>query len=427
MKWKVIGGVVAAAVVFNLIDKCIHMWDDPTDKFSVQYRELKDNVKRLKSDESAKNLRVVLENIDEINQEKEHYYGAAREEYNDHKEEFEAFLCETEETVEKCLKNIPVSIVDAQDTLISKRAVFPFYAKRGENMKCQVNLQHASSVRIYNADSRQVVKDYGRTTRVNEVLEIKHSAIYLVDIANDQQQYADVAAHLYVADGIRFASPEEVETTSETVSSHDPDAQRIDGVEMRSLFEEPRKFTLRGQLKASFSGASRAIVAIKVPRGVKDVLYSLRISTNEYNHNEDGKFCENMTTSYHKVKFLGLPLYESQHGTGLFSTLLGLNLPEREGDAYINMYVFYDEGQARKFQNGEDPTKLKYNLDYSTLGTQSCNGRIPTNGHSTIYMGYENERIRYNNYVWLEALTAVPKTEYCRPVYRIKKEDKEIY
>lgn len=424
MKWKIIGCFVVASIVYNLMYRCVHMWDDPSDKFSVKYKELKDNVDRLKSDENATNLRAVLENIDDINQDKEHYYGSARDEYNEHKEELEAFLSETEETIDKCLKRIPVPIVDAQDTLITKRAVFPFYARRGENMKCQVNLQHASSVRIYNADSRQVVKDYGKTAHVEEVLEIKHSAIYLVDIANEQQQYADVSAHLYVADGSRFATPEEVEITSETVSSSDPDAQRIEGVEMRSLFEEPRKFTLRGQLKASFSGASRAIVAIKVPHGVKDVLYSLRISTNEYNHSKDGKFCENMTTSYHKVKFLGLPLYESQRGTGLFSTLLGLNMPEREGDAYINMYVFFDAGQARKFQNGEDPTKLKYNLDYSTLGTQSCNGRIPTNGHSTIYMGFENERVRYNNYVWLEALAALSKTEYSRPLYRIKERTK---
>ena len=84
------------------------------------------------------------------------------------------------------------------------------------------------------------------------------------------------------------------------------------------------------------------------------------------------------------------------------------------------MYVFFDAGQARRFQNGEDPAKLKYNLDFSTLGTQSCNGRIPTNGHSTIYMGFENERVRYNNYVWLEAIAAISKTEYSRPRYRIK-------
>lgn len=400
--------------------RCAHMWDDPTDKFSVKYKELKDNVKRLESDESATNLRAVLISIDEINKDKERYFGEARDEYNEHKEELETFLNETEKTIEKCLKKIPVPIIDAQDTLITKRTVFPFYAKRGEYLKCRINLQHASSVRIYNADSRQVVKDYGQTTRVDEVIGIPHSAIYLVDITNDLQQYADVAALLYVAEGSRFAAPEEVETTSEMVSSSDPEAQRIEGVEMRSIFEEPRKFTLRGQLKASFSGASRAIVALKVPQGIKDVLYSLRISTNEYNHSKDGKFCENMTTSYHKVKFLGLPLYESQRGTGLFSTLLGLNMPEREGDAYINMYVFFDAGQARRFQNGEDPAKLKYNLDFSTLGTQSCNGRIPTNGHSTIYMGFENERVRYNNYVWLEAIAAISKTEYSRPRYRIK-------
>ena len=84
------------------------------------------------------------------------------------------------------------------------------------------------------------------------------------------------------------------------------------------------------------------------------------------------------------------------------------------------MYVFFDAGQARKFQDGEQTSKLKYHVDYSTMGTQSCNGRIPAKGNSTIYLGFENERMRYNNYVWLEAISAVPHTEYFKTQYSIK-------
>ncbi|MCF0205691.1 MAG: hypothetical protein HUK12_10560, partial [Muribaculaceae bacterium] len=135
---------------------------------------------------------------------------------------------------------------------------------------------------------------------------------------------------------------------------------------------------------------------------------------------QDGKFYDGMCTSYRKIKFMGLPLYESQKGSGLLATILGENVPPREEDAYINMYVFMDAGQARKFQNGEPTSTLKYHVDYSTMGTQSCNGRIPAEGKRTIYLGFENERMRYNNYVWLEAISAVPRAEYYKMQYTIE-------
>mgnify|MGYP006885765833 FL=1 len=69
---------------------------------------------------------------------------------------------------------------------------------------------------------------------------------------------------------------------------------------------------------------------------------------------------------------------------------------------------------------------LKYNIDYSTLGTQSCNGRIPVKGKKTVYLGFENGRVRYSNYLWVEALSAVFKKGYYHAEYsvidRIEKE-----
>ncbi len=71
------------------------------------------------------------------------------------------------------------------------------------------------------------------------------------------------------------------------------------------------------------------------------------------------------------------------------------------------------------FQDGMGVSTLKYNIDYSTLGTQSCNGRIPTMGLKTIYLGFENERMRYANYLWIEAVSAVPNTEYFKEKYSV--------
>ena len=190
---------------------------------------------------------------------------------------------------------------------------------------------------------------------------------------------------------------------------------------MKNLFEEPRKFTLRGQIKAAFSGSAKALVAIQVPAGATDILYSMRIDTSEGAKSEDGKFHKNLNYSYRKINMLGLPVYESAKSSGILNMILDDNRPIRDEDAYCNMYVFRNQAQAKKFQDNMTPiNELKYDVDYSTLGTQSCNGRIPVNGSKTIYLGFENERMRYANYLWVEAVAVVPTTLYFKEKYTIE-------
>jgi hypothetical protein len=85
------------------------------------------------------------------------------------------------------------------------------------------------------------------------------------------------------------------------------------------------------------------------------------------------------------------------------------------------MYVFRSQTQAKQFQDGTKPaSELSYDVDYSTLGTQSCIGRIPTKGSKTIYLGFENERVRYTNYLWVEADVVVPNTVYYTTKYTVE-------
>ena len=127
-----------------------------------------------------------------------------------------------------------------------------------------------------------------------------------------------------------------------------------------------------------------------------------------------------MTESYKHVRFLGLPLYETNNShSNLFRELLYSNKPVREEEAYCNVYVFTSQTEAKKFQDGKDPSEIKYNIDLSLMGTQSCNGRIPTKGLSTIYLGFSNERFRYSNYLWLEVIASSPNNEYYRLKYTI--------
>lgn len=311
-------------------------------------------------------------------------------------------------------------LVNQPEELLGETTEYPVYLERGEKLFVEIETEKPADVRIYNVNSHQLIRSYLGKARVKDSLAISFSSVYVVEINPRVRQYASVELTYHPNSIDRLNNPKEVSCKQVEGQKGDFRVQTVKGIQMKNLFEEPRKFTLRGQLKAAFSGSYRAIVAVPVPQGATDILYSLRISTNEPDRSDDGKFHDNMETSYKRIKMLGLPVYESHGGAGIISTLLGENIPPREEDAYINMYVFFSSDQAKKFQDGTDPAKLQYSIDYSTMGTQSCNGRIPAKGHKTIYLGFLNERMRYNNYVWLEAVSAVPNTEYFRTEYTVK-------
>lgn len=324
------------------------------------------------------------------------------------------------ELIEAQTPNVFVSVHHKPQELLESTQNYPVYLERGDKLIYRIETEKPADVRIYNADSHKLLKSYTGKSQIRDSINISFSAIYLVQVTPKGRQYTSIKIGYKTQDVSRLAGTKSVRVDSVEAQKGDFLAAPVRGIKMTNLFDEPRKFTLRGQLKAAFSGSYRAIVALQVPAGATDVLYSLRISTNESNKSTDGDFYRDMETSYRRIKVLGLPIYESHRGSGLIATLLGENVPPREEDAYINMYVFYNAAQAKKFQDGADPSKLSYNVDYSTMGTQSCNGRIPSKGYKTIYLGFLNERMRYNNYVWLEALSAVPHTEYFKPVFTVR-------
>lgn len=321
--------------------------------------------------------------------------------------------------VDEQLPSILVDVVNNSDILLEKTETYPVYLQRGDTLHIDVQTECACTLKVYNADAKLCLLTRAGKTCYAEKIGIKNAAIYLVEVNPGKAQYAALRISYSASNIERLKNPIQVYEEQVEAKAGDWRCTSIKGIKMKNLFEEPRKFTLRGQLKAAFSGSYRALVAVQVPAGATDILYSLRISTNESNRYSDGNFYDNMETSYKRVKMLGLPVYESHKGGGLIATLLGENIPVREEDAYINMYVFYSASQAKKFQDGTVASKLQYNVDYSTLGTQSCNGRIPSKGYKTIYLAFENERMRYNNYVWLEAVSAVPTTEYFKMKYTI--------
>ena len=321
------------------------------------------------------------------------------------------------QTIKDNMHNIYVPIVNDDDCLVEKKTAYPVYLKRGEKLYVNVKTKRAATLKVYNYDSHSTLKTIADKTAFKFNMEIENSAIYLVELnPGASAQYASI--HItYTTNLLDRLTPVTVNERTVEAKQGDFRAWSVKGIKMTPILDEPRKFTLRGQLKAMFSGAYRGVVAVEVPSGATDILYSMRISTNEADRSSDGEFNERANTTYRKIKMLGLPVYESTKSAGIINTILGDYTPLREEDAYINMFVFGSSAQAKKFQDNKPTAQLSYDINSSIMGMQSCTGRIPVKGRKTIYLGFENERTRYNNYVWVELIAAQPITEYFKTEY----------
>ena len=320
------------------------------------------------------------------------------------------------------IPNFKITPWPAGDKLFEKTETFPVYLKRGEKLRWTFIALKPMNVKVIDYNSRTTLKAYAGRQSVEDSLSIEHDAIYLIEVNPLGTQYIDMDVNYKIKDITRLTAATSIKMEQVECNKGDFGAVAVPGVSMRKAFEQPRKFTLRGQLKAAFSGSAIALVAVQVPAGATDILYSMRIDTSESGRSEDGKFHDNLNASYKKVRFLGMPLYEKTYSSGLLNTLLDENRPIRNEDAYCNMYVFRNQSLAKQFQDGTKmASELNYDVDYSTLGSQSCNGRIPVNGSKTIYLGFENERVRYTNYLWVEAEAVVPTTVYYTTKYSIER------
>ena len=389
---------------FEQVAEVDAMWEKSSNEISPeQLRQLLSKIRKLKYDYNDNGMnKATLALCDSLKQRIEYLQTT--------------FIEKIEEDYMRTAKQ---QIVRSTDLLLTGDTIFPFYLKKGEDLFLTFSSSEPTTIKLRNADIDKVVKEYKKM--VDDTISIANDAVYLVEIKSAIKQYASIEiAYKPISSSDLYERPI-VKMSKVECEKGEKDAIATKGVKMKNLFEEPRKFTLRGQIKAAFSGSAKALVAIQVPAGATDILYSMRIDTSEGAKSEDGKFHKNLNYSYRKINMLGLPVYDSAKSSGILNMILDDNRPIRDEDAYCNMYVFRNQTQAKKFQDNMTPiNELKYDVDYSTLGTQSCNGRIPVNGSKTIYLGFENERMRYANYLWVEAVAVVPTTLYFKEKYTIE-------
>ena len=310
-----------------------------------------------------------------------------------------------------------INVINTTDQLLETKTYYPIYIKKGEKLLYEIESSSTLTAKLYNANTEQLVKSH-QNSSITDSLTIANTGVYLLEITPKGKLYASVAMGFRPIEAADMYNRPMIISEIVECKKDDLGAIGTPGITIKRCFDEPRKFTLRGQIKAAFSGNANSVVAVQIPAEATDILYSLRIATSESNRSSDGKFHDNLSRTYKRVKFLGLPLYEKSTSNGLLNTLLDDNRPIREEDAYCSMYVFRNASPAKQFQDKSKPiSQLSYDVDFSTVGTQSCNGRIPTKGSKTIYLGFENERMRYTNYIWVEAEAVVPTTVYHRTKY----------
>lgn len=433
--WRTHGtlrGWVIGLLVFGVVLKCVH--DDI--EADIQYDTLADaeeNVSRLeeliaKADTASLSEAEVSEAL-QLAEEIEFEYdeGVLTDKG---RKRFEAMSQRINDVKAKARTQLGknagadgVSVVTSNGLLIEGRRKFPVYLKSGEVLRMTASSYTPFTLKLINADTRRELRRHDSVTKVSDTFSVEFDAVYVIELAMSDVDYVKLDINYQVHDRMRAFARACLEEQHIESTKANPEAEKVNEIELRKVFTEPRKFTLRGQFKSMFAGNCRALVAVPVPAGATDILYSLRIDTSEKGYRNDGKFHDSLCYTYTKVKFLGLPVYEKTKGGGgsLIAKLLDDNRPLRDEDAYCNMYVFYNQSEAKAFQDVTKPIASQaYDVEYSTLGTQSCNGCIPTNGHRTIYLAFENERVRYNNYIWVEVDAVIPTTKYYITKYKVK-------
>ncbi|MCF0207681.1 MAG: hypothetical protein HUK15_09665, partial [Bacteroidales bacterium] len=323
--------------------------------------------------------------------------------------------------VESNLATVRKSLASASDELIEETKTYPCYLVKGSTLFLSMETSGSVTVKVHNADSRTTLKTYAGKKKINDSIAIKNGAIYLVEFIPNGNAYIDMKIEQSAPTIEELNKKYTIKKETIEAKAGDFLARKVNGIKTQNMFEEPKKLTLRSQGKAFFSGSARSVATLNVPSGMTDVLYNLRISLSETSKSSDGRFCDNVNSTYSRIKFLGLPIYERQgSSSSLLRELLNANPPDREEEAYCSVYVFTNAEQAKKFQDGVSVSDLKYNIDLSAIGTQSRNDRIPTKGQKTIYLGFENERFLNGVYLWLEAVGTMPVTEYYKDKYTVK-------
>ena len=319
-------------------------------------------------------------------------------------------------------KNIRISLMNNNELLLDANTIYPYYLHKGDNLYIGCTTNNVVEFKIWDVNSKKLIKAIPKKKKFNEVITIPQTSIYLVEAVVPTSTYFDINISKSTAPEY-WDENRKIKTNTVECQKGDFMSYPITTINTVNLFQEPRKITLRSGLKALFSGSTSSSVALNIPAGTTDIAYQLRISTSKGSKARDGQFCDEITSHTKTIKIMGKTMVEVQkQSSNLIREVLNqIYKPEIEEEAYCSMYIFYDSASAKKFQEGTPASSLKYDVNYSMVGTQSTNGAIPVKSTAkNMYLAFANDRAAANVYIWLEAVATVNVVTYWRNEFTLE-------
>lgn len=252
---------------------------------------------------------------------------------------------------------------------------YPIYLHEGETVGLQLDCTGPVSVTIYDVGRETTVGRYQAEAQLKENIPVNAEGIYMLELKADNPSVH--AALRLSSSGADNKRRPRIKEQLMKCKKNDFLATAVTEIIVNKVFREPKKVTLRANLKAMFSGKPRALISVTVPKGSDAILYSLRISTNENTVSSDGKFADNLKIASSRVKLFGFNVYEKQ---GLASTVISKLLfdtrPPRDEDAFCNLYVITNAAQAKRFQDKE---MNRLRSDTTSTNRKSAHSRATEN------------------------------------------------
>ena len=149
------------------------------------------------------------------------------------------------------LQSGEINLLNLSEQLLTERTYYPVYLKKGEKLYCKIESSSALTAKLYNADTERLIKSYQRN-KIIDSLTIANTGIYLLEVIPQGKLYANVSLGFRPAESVDIYNRPAICTEQVECKKGDLGAVGVPGIVMRKCFEEPRKFTLRGQIKAAF-------------------------------------------------------------------------------------------------------------------------------------------------------------------------------
>lgn len=307
-------------------------------------------------------------------------------------------------------------LLKATDELIDKgNTELPLYLRKGDKLYINLSSEDGMTVSLWNYDKGSSVKDFGQSQRFTSEFDVPVSAIYYLLLKSNSKQYYSCSIEKSSASYEDFQESARVSKVivNEGVSEKDSRAVKFQVMESTSLFYEPKQITLKKLFH--FSGSTRSVVPVKIPKGVSEVICRIRVSSSRNSRVGDGELHKDVNDKI--SRFIDNFSLKRQTARMIFDDL---ERPHTEHDYTVDLYVFNEQKWARGFQTGDYDCKWQkhYDVASSIIGTQSCNDLISVNGRNIIYLGFEGTHSFDDTYLWLECEFMKPVVRYSRIDYK---------